>query len=38
MADWNAELYQKFIIQRSQPAKDLVARIDIEPKTVFDLG
>ncbi|MGT2907579.1 methyltransferase domain-containing protein [Streptococcus dentiloxodontae] len=38
MFDWNAEQYQKFIAERTQPAIDLVNRIDREPQTVFDLG
>ncbi len=38
MTDWNPIQYEKFIKSRTIPAKDLIARIDSKPTTVFDLG
>lgn len=39
MSDWNSAQYEKFIKQRSQPAKDLAMRIaHHSPKTVLDIG
>ncbi|EKF85585.1 methyltransferase domain-containing protein [Methanobacterium formicicum] len=37
--DWNPELYLKFNEERTQPAKDLAARINIEnPGKIMDVG
>ncbi|MFA0832827.1 MAG: methyltransferase domain-containing protein [Methanobacterium formicicum] len=37
--DWNPELYLKFNEERTQPAKDLAARINIEnPEKIMDVG
>lgn len=39
MSDWNPELYLKFEKERTQPAKDLINRIDVQdPKNVIDIG
>ena len=38
MADWNDNLYLKFKAQRTQPAVDLAARIDINPSEIIDIG
>ncbi len=39
MADWNSALYLKFKSQRTQPAIDLAARIDVEdPLDIIDIG
>ena len=38
MKDWDASLYRKFEKQRTQPAKDLISRIELSPKSVLDLG
>ena len=39
MADWNSAQYLKFKSQRTQPAIDLAARIDIEnPLDMIDIG
>lgn len=39
MSDWKPELYLKFEIQRTQPAIDLCARIELsEPKRIIDIG
>jgi trans-aconitate 2-methyltransferase len=39
MSAWNPELYLRFKSERTQPAIDLVSRIEIEsPKDVVDLG
>lgn len=38
MADWNSEQYTKFEKERTQPSVDLISRIEIEPKTVLDIG
>lgn len=36
---WNASLYQQFLDWRTQPARDLVARIDLKnPGLIVDLG
>jgi trans-aconitate 2-methyltransferase len=37
--DWNASLYLRFERGRTQPSRDLVARITIErPEEIVDLG
>ncbi|MCI7690866.1 MAG: methyltransferase domain-containing protein [Oscillospiraceae bacterium] len=38
MADWNSAQYLKFKAQRTQPASDLAARIDINPLEIIDIG
>lgn len=38
MADWNSAQYLKFKAQRTQPAIDLAARIDINPLEIIDIG
>ena len=39
MSKWNPELYLKFKIQRTQPAKDLISRIKVEyPDRILDIG
>ena len=38
MADWNSTQYLKFKSQRTQPALDLAARIDINPLEIIDIG
>ena len=39
MSDWNSEQYLKFKKQRTQPAVDLVKRMNIEhPKNILDIG
>jgi trans-aconitate 2-methyltransferase len=39
MADWNSNLYLKFKNERTQPAIDLVNRIQLEnPKKIIDIG
>lgn len=38
MADWNSAQYLKFKAQRTQPAVDLAARIDISPLEIIDIG
>jgi trans-aconitate 2-methyltransferase len=39
MSDWNPELYLKFERERTQPVKDLVARIEVSsPARIVDLG
>lgn len=38
MADWNSVQYLKFKAQRTQPASDLAARIDINPLEIIDIG
>ena len=39
MGDWKPDLYLKFEAQRTQPAIDLAARIQIEsPKRILDIG
>jgi len=39
MADWNSAQYLKFEKERTQPAVDLVNRIDaVEPKKIIDIG
>jgi trans-aconitate 2-methyltransferase len=37
--DWNPELYLKFKEERTQPARDLAARINVEnPENIIDVG
>jgi trans-aconitate 2-methyltransferase len=39
MADWNPGLYRRFEEERTRPARDLLAQVDLnEPQRVFDLG
>lgn len=39
MRDWNASHYLKYADDRTRPAFDLVARLDLEsPRTIVDLG
>src|ERR1700751_1590533 len=39
MPSWNADQYLKFARERTRPARDLVAAIDVEaPKHAVDLG
>jgi trans-aconitate 2-methyltransferase len=39
MPNWNADQYLKFAAERTQPARDLLARIVVDrPKQVIDLG
>lgn len=38
MADWNPELYLKFKRERTQPALDLAARLDLFPAKALDVG
>jgi trans-aconitate 2-methyltransferase len=39
MSPWNPDLYLQFKGERTQPTRDLVARIAIDsPRTVVDLG
>lgn len=38
MFQWNSEQYTKFEKERTQPSIDLINRLDIQPKTVLDIG
>jgi trans-aconitate 2-methyltransferase len=38
MPTWDANQYLKFANERTQPARDLVARIHLEPQRIIDLG
>ncbi len=38
VSDWDTELYLKFEIERTQPARDLLARVTIAPQRIVDLG
>ncbi len=39
MSSWNPELYLKFKEQRTQPARDLISRIDLKyPERILDIG
>lgn len=38
MSDWNPQLYLKFKKERTQPVYDLIARIELEPKKILDIG
>jgi trans-aconitate 2-methyltransferase len=38
MPTWDANQYLKFASERTQPARDLVARIHLEPQRIIDLG
>ena len=36
--DWDTGLYLKFEAERTQPARDLLARVPIEARRIVDLG
>ena len=38
MNEWNPEQYLQFKSQRTQPAIDLVSRINIAPRSIIDIG
>ena len=39
MNDWNPILYEKFLKERTLPAKDLLSKIDIaSPQKIIDIG
>ncbi len=38
MVKWNPNQYQKYINERNMPIKDLLNRLDINPKIICDLG
>jgi trans-aconitate 2-methyltransferase len=38
VADWDTGLYLKFEAERTQPARDLLARVPIEARRIVDLG
>lgn len=38
MSDWNSGQYIKFERERTQPSLDLIARLDISPKSILDIG
>ncbi len=38
MSDWNSKQYKRFEKERTQPSVDLISRIDINPKSVLDIG
>jgi trans-aconitate 2-methyltransferase len=38
MPTWDANQYLKFANERTQPARDLVSRINLEPQSIIDLG
>src|SRR5437763_1071340 len=39
MADWNPQLYLQYGKERTQPSRDLVARIQLDnPGSIIDLG
>lgn len=39
MVDWNAELYSKFLKDRTQPSIDLANRITLDnPQSIIDIG
>ncbi len=37
-SDWDTALYLKFEPERTQPARDLLARLDVAPRRIVDLG
>ncbi len=37
-SDWDTALYLKFEAERTQPARDLLARVDPDPRRIVDLG
>ncbi len=37
-SDWDTALYLKFEAERTQPARDLLARVDSAPRRIVDLG
>lgn len=39
MSEWNPKLYMQFQNERTQPAIDLISRLDVsDPQTIIDLG
>jgi trans-aconitate 2-methyltransferase len=39
MADWNPGLYLRFERERTQPVRDLVARLEVrQPSRILDIG
>lgn len=39
MSDWNSKQYMRFDVQRTQPSRDLINRIDLKnPKRILDIG
>lgn len=38
MGDWNSNQYIKFKAERTQPSTDLIRRIDIDPRSILDVG
>ncbi len=39
MPDWDANLYLRFGDERTQPARDLLARVSLsDPRRIIDLG
>lgn len=39
MSDWNSKQYMKFDVQRTQPSRDLINRIDLKsPMRILDIG
>lgn len=36
--EWNAKTYTKYLEERTQPSIDLINRININPKTILDIG
>ncbi len=38
MNDWNPKLYMTFGSERTQPSIDLMAKLNIEPESVIDIG
>jgi len=37
-SDWDTTLYLKFEAERTQPARDLLARVDVSARRIVDLG
>jgi trans-aconitate 2-methyltransferase len=38
VTDWDTALYLKFEVERTQPARDLLARLALSPRRIVDLG